>query len=62
MKINIINKNWKKNIKEGCKNSEKKKNEFYRSEHTLENMISIRNILNSFADDSCFNKNFFRWI
>ena len=27
---------------------------------SIENMISIRNILNSFADDSCFNKNFFR--
>ena len=60
MKINIINKNWKKNIKEGCKNSEKKKMNFI--VQSIENMISIRNILNSFADDSCFNKNFFRWI
>ena len=60
MKINIINKNWKKNIKEGCKNSEKKSMNFI--VQSIENMISIRNILNSFADDSCFNKNFFRWI
>ena len=31
MKINISNRNFKKNIKEGCKNSGKKKHEFYRS-------------------------------
>ena len=40
MKINISNKNLKKNIKEGCKNSEKKKHEFYRSKHRKHDFYS----------------------
>ena len=36
MKINISNKNLKKNMKEACKNSEKKQqHKFYRSKHSI---------------------------
>ena len=57
MKINISNTNLMKNMNESCKSQRKKKNNMNFIVQSLACVISVHNILTSYAEDFYFQSN-----